>query len=378
MKQTTDTDYANLKVERKLLFIGTLKAWGICKSFLTKEWLLPGYNAKGEMCNLYRYRKGPDGKRYWGATETLAQQMHYVLEDKIHHVGNKKQTTFIAEGPWDGMALWEMLRNVKQTDEGTIEQVGSITASLYNSSNVIATPGANIFNESWLPLLGGKRVVLLYDSDHVRENNGVETLGAGIAGMKRVSGMLSSAEELPTEVDYLNWGEKGFDKNLPSGYDLRDYLSEGTVLGTRVGRLASLFKMIHPIPADWVLGRSKSGINNGSVALECLECDSWKVLTNQWRKAMKWTEGLDRALSVMLSCVASTRSVGDQLWCKIVSPPSTGKSSLCEALSINQEHVLAKSSIRGFHSGFKTDKDGAEDHSLIADNQGWRYVNEVP
>jgi hypothetical protein len=86
---------------------------------------------------------------------------------------------------------------------------------------------------------------------------------------------------------------------------------------------------------------------------------------NAWKKTMKWTEGLDRALACMLATITSTKVVGDQLWMRIISPPSSGKSVLCEALSVARKHVRALSTLRGFHSGYKTDADGSEDVSLI-------------
>ncbi|KKL61303.1 hypothetical protein LCGC14_2196640, partial [marine sediment metagenome] len=42
-----------------------------------------------------------------------------------------------------------------------------------------------------------------------------------------------------------------------------------------------------------------------------------------------------------------------------------GKSTLCEALSVNKKHILAKSTIRGFHSGFSTG-DNTQDNSLLS------------
>ena len=40
---------------------------------------------------------------------------------------------------------------------------------------------------------------------------------------------------------------------------------------------------------------------------------------------------------------------------------------MCEALSTNEEFILAKSTIRGFHSGYRLEGGGQdEDHSLIA------------
>ena len=45
---------------------------------------------------------------------------------------------------------------------------------------------------------------------------------------------------------------------------------------------------------------------------------------------------------------------------------NSGKSTLCDAISANTKHVVAKSNIRGFLSGHKSDKEGSEDNSLIA------------
>jgi hypothetical protein len=59
--------------------------------------------------------------------------------------------------------------------------------------------------------------------------------------------------------------------------------------------------------------------------------------------------------------------VGDQLWAKIIGPAACGKSTLCEALSVSIKYVKAKSTIRGFHSGYRMSSDGSEDNSLISE-----------
>ena len=69
----------------------------------------------------------------------------------------------------------------------------------------------------------------------------------------------------------------------------------------------------------------------------------------------------------MLATIATTEATGDQLWMRIMAPPACGKSTLCEALSVNKEHIVAKSTMRGFHSGFGV---GGEDHSLISQLAG--------
>lgn len=137
-------------------------------------------------------------------------------------------------------------------------------------------------------------------------------------------------------------------------------------LATRVQNLNWVFKRLVPVPEDWKSSRPATKNKNGE-SLECLPCESYRELIMAWRKAMEWTEGLDNGLATMLASVVSVRSVGSQLWIKLIGPASSGKSTLCEAISVNKKYVYAKSTIRGFHSGYKTDAEGAMDHSLIDD-----------
>jgi len=136
-------------------------------------------------------------------------------------------------------------------------------------------------------------------------------------------------------------------------------------------RTELFLKMIAPVPEEWKAKRVKQA--GEAPELEKIPCDNYEDLVTAWKSAMKWTDGLDCALSVMLASIASVPSVGDQLWVKIVGPASCGKSTLCEAVSINEEYVLAKSTIRGFHSGFG---DGTEDNSLIAKLGGKTLVTK--
>lgn len=81
---------------------------------------------------------------------------------------------------------------------------------------------------------------------------------------------------------------------------------------------------------------------------------------------MKWTGGLDNALTVMLASVISTRTIGDQLWVRVMGPASCGKTTLCEAISTAKDYVISVSTIRGFHSGdYNSNEDGDDDPALI-------------
>jgi hypothetical protein len=167
-------------------------------------------------------------------------------------------------------------------------------------------------------------------------------------------------------LHYLKWGKLGYDPERASGFDVRDMLSAGSEMSDRVAALNRLFTMFEPVPEEWLEKKPKHR-EKKSDPLTPIDCSDYIVLATAWRKAMRWTVGLDHALTVMLASVASTKSVGDQLWVKVIGPAACGKSTLCEAVSTNTDYVLAKSTIRGFHSGFREEGKGSEeDHSLVA------------
>lgn len=352
-------DYEELATDRHLLSQETLSFWGVAKSIATDDWIVPGYGIDGKIHQIYRYLSTA-GKSRLLPTPTLGHQLHGVYDQR-------KPIVYLCEGPWDGMALWEALGRAKPTDNG-LAFTASPDHSLLASSCVLAVPGCAVFFESWLPLFAGKTVRLMYDNDHPKKHQqtGQQIPPAGLTNMQRVARILAGAAEPPKSIEYLRWGDLGYDLELPSGYDVRDCLSAGN-FQERVVQLSGLLSRVSLVPGDWVStedGKPKSADNK---QLECLPCNNYSKLITSWRKALRWTDGLDHALAVMLASVASTKSVGDQLWIKIVGPAACGKSTLCEALSVNNKYVLAKSTIRGFHSGFRVEGAGSdEDNSLIS------------
>jgi hypothetical protein len=131
-------------------------------------------------------------------------------------------------------------------------------------------------------------------------------------------------------------------------------------IAQRLTRLEALLRYLSPITPESV--RSEARTASNVPQLKPMECSSWKELVEAWQNAMEWTDGLETSLAVMLACSASTTTLGDQLWVKIIGPASCGKTTLCEALSLAAEHVKSVSTFRGFHSGYG---DGKEDHSLL-------------
>ena len=367
----TNGQTSELASRRGLAHGTTLMEWGVVKSVVSGDWLVPGYGADGKLVQLYRYvRDAKTKKMVLLATTGMSHGLHGV-----NLLDPGKPDVYVCEGPWDAMALWEVMRSTKVTDDG-LAFTGNVDASLLGGANVLAVPGCNVFNEQWCSLLAGKRVFLLFDSDHPVGQNGSTREPVGYAGMRRLTATMSkSGDGQPREVQYLHWGDAGYDPQRKSGYDVRDLLGEGgpTAQG-RVPRLAELLGMLRPVPKDWVPGGGST--KPGSVEVEGLPCDSWRTLETAFKKAMRLSDGLNRALSVMLSSVVSVHTPGDQLWVKVIGPAACGKSSLCEAVSANKRHVLAKSTIRGFHSGFKSDAAGQEDNSLMHQVRGKTLVTK--
>ena len=374
MAATKDADREELARERKLIDPETLTAWGVCKSTLTAEWLVPGYGVDGKLNQLSRYVLDPKTKkrRLYG-TPTCKQQL-FGASPTLYDA--KKADLYLCEGVWDAMALWEMLGKVKRV-EGAVSLTAAESMSMRAFANVLAVPGCQTFNEKWASVCEGKRVHLLYDSDHPRQANGKTIDPAGWLGMRKVAATLATSEHRPESVHWLAWGPDGFDPTLPSGTDLRDLLTSGDAETgmDRVPNLARVLERIEPIPDSWIAGKDKKAAK-GKMEIAALPCSDWRTLVNAWRKAMRWNEGLDRALSVMLASLASTNSIGEQLWVRVLAPPSTGKSTLAEALSANTRHVVAKSTIRGFHSGFQTDADAKEDYSLLSKLNGKTLITK--
>lgn len=336
-------DYDTLAKDRKILNAKSLEAWGLCKSIISGEWLLPGYGVssktgKPAFKQLYVWRKDVVEKRMrwickgFQHNDDTVKTTHGFFMSKWD---SKKHGVMLAEAIWDAIALSEVLPKVDE----------------WNQYNVIATPSCNVFQENWLPLFKNKGVTILFDNDHSRPHptTGTLIIGAGIQGTQKISGLLSEAES----VSYLCWGDEGFDASLPSGYDVRDHLAQGETIQERAVHLAELLEKVTPVPKEW-----------GKEAKRVLpECKGWKELLEAWKEAMFWNDGLDNALPVILACAASVLLPEDQLWIKLVSPASTGKTELAEALGMADDLVKVVSIFTGLHSGVRLEN--GEDGSLI-------------
>lgn len=387
-ENSPEKDYGKLLTMRGIQNLDTLSAWGVRKSVTTNEYIIPGFNIHGQVRQIYKYVKTdsrwvtiatPNPK---GSLPINHRLLGYNLFDK------DKPEIHLCEGFWDAVIYWESLGYVKE-HANSLVPTNSPLRSLRTNINVLAVPGTETFYPAWNSIFRGKAVTLLFDNDHPNRTKmgkkTVTTAPAGNEGMKRTAGILWSDKESQRaeSIRYIRWGEKGYDKSLPDGYDLSDMLRIPPKEGGSNGRaksiisvLTKLYSKVQEIPESWKVVDYKIRSSGPSGEDTMLPCESWETLVAAWEKAMKWTDGLDVSLSVMLASAASTMAAGDQLWMKIIGPPSCGKSTLCEALSLNKEYVIAKSTIRGFHSGYQSDREGSEDSSLVSKINGKTLITK--
>ena len=378
MQQTPDEAYESLAVDRKLLSPASLQSWGLAVSIGSNEWVVPGYTPDRKMVQLYKYHPaGQNGRMVLMATpgdERTFDPRHQLFGMNLFNPDCP--TTYLCEGLWDGVALWESLRSAKDQGRGKLAVTGSPQASLLSSSNVVAVPSCTVFYPSWVKPFSGKDLSFLFDNDYPRPHptTGQEVGLQGLRGVQRACAVITGCSERPTTVRYLCWGPGGYIPDFPDRFDVRDWLARAGGMSQRVSLvLPLLLAKVQPIPDEWSYGKGKVS-RNGSMELECLPCTEWKDLINSWRKALTWIDGLDRALAFMIAVSVTTESVGDQLWGKVVGPPSCGKSVLCEAISVCRKYVLPKDTFTGLFSGYQVDRQGSENMSLALRMSGKTLV----
>lgn len=218
-ENTKMEDYGRLADDRGVE-VDTLIRWGWAVSTITREWIIPGYNHNGKLLQLYRYARIKDKRRLL-ATSSMSHQMFGVnLFDP------KKPVVYLCEGPWDAMVLWETLAIAKETENG-YSMTSSPSASLLSESNVLAVPGCTTFAEEWATLFKDRWVYILFDNDYPKRHpkTGKEIPPASLTGAKRTVRILSGSATPPEEINYLKWGEDGYDPSLPDSLDVRDWLN---------------------------------------------------------------------------------------------------------------------------------------------------------
>jgi len=340
LKQTTDEDYKELSAERDIP-VSTLKEWGVARSFLNEEWLIPAYNDKGKFANLYKAYK------YNGQWKVMASPTCKLHPFGVQHLKKRRKTVWVVEGLWDALKLHAVLKTVKRNGNKIIRTKNCKT-SMAMTEDVLGVPGSNTFNPDWLQYLENKRAQLVFDNDHPKKNKATgKVTKPGWDGMQRVIKIVRETGCFPESLYRIRWGRQGYTKDYASGYDTRDILTD---LGPVKGVLAILDKSEKVKIAK---KKSMAGtVVDTQPELEPIPRSSFSALVKDYEANLHFTPQLRDTLAVMLACCISTELDGDQLWLRIIGPPGSGKSTLAEAISASKDYTLPVSNITGFHSGF--------------------------
>jgi len=327
----------------------TAVAWGVCRA-PDGAWLVPGYGMDGKLDQLYRYTRIQEkGEWVWRLLPTpgiwpegKVHALHLPADDFLPDRPN----IIICEGPWDGMAMWEV---ANQTD-----------------TNIVAVPGCNVWRDDWTQLCRNKHITLMFDSDHPKEYVPGRTSRAGYDGMARVARRLSG---IATSVRYINWGPDGYDPGLPSGYDVRDFL------GKDQKPVSELFAKIDDAPREWF--NPKSPILNGQPhherSVEALPCSTFAACEAAWVSATRWRQELSDAVATLLAICASTQQGGNQLFLDLIGNPGSLKTTMCRGLLVSG-HCIHLENVTKLISGYKIPGDADKDCSFISRANGKTWV----
>lgn len=343
---------AAVAADRRLARELTPAAWGVgCAA--DGAWLVPGYSPAGRVDQVYRRIRVMDrGEWVWRLLPTPnlwpAGQGH-ALHLPIADWDAACDEVYVCEGPWDGMALWE---------------VAGTRGSPIRPSQIVAVPGCSVWRDEWSETCRGKVVMLLYDSDHP------PVLG-GYRGMQRVANRLSG---IATKVRWLRWGADGFDPTKPSGWDIRDHLCQADNLSGRQAMLEELLSKVEDVPREWFVPSVPATINGyPTTSVESLPCYNWAECEASWRQALEWREDMSDALAVILAVCASTRQAGNQLFIDLIGSPGSAKTTLCRGL-LTSRHCIHLENATKLISGFKKPGDADRDCSFLARANGRTWV----
>ena len=364
---TTDTELQELSQDRKVS-VEALKAWEVVRHPVHPgEWLIPVTNQKGSLANVFRVVRE---KNSWKALGTPGQKVHPFRPGNKHRP-QEPQSMIILEGPWDGMAAWDLLaafRTVGSLNpKSRLIPTRSRDKSLLADVSVMSVPGAGTFSQDWVEDLQGLDVFAWFDNDHPKKTPTGKTVKPGWDGMKRIQAIVEKTGG-PKSLHLLSWGRQGFTRDLPDGHDVRDHRDHKGTKKAALGDLLARSKKTKTVT------ETTRPSPKEEPALEPITRTSFSDLCDDFENSLHFTPVMRDTMAVMLAVVISTELEGDQIWVRVIGPPGSGKTTLAECIGAAKEWTVSRSVITGFHSGFVDPEARKADASMIPTINGKTFI----
>jgi hypothetical protein len=362
-EKTTTKDYAPLAKERGIP-ASELREWGVAKSIIGDDWLIPAYNTDGKLANVYKVVKDHEGK--WRALGTPGCKAHPFGTALL----NKNQTfVYVTEGPWDGMAWRDALKQTRLKKDGGFVKTQDESRAMIQTHGVMSSPGAGTFNEDWFDHLQDLDAAFLcYDNDHPKKTPAGNIIKPGWDGMKRVVKLCSESAKQPRELYRLTWGPKGYDTELPSGYDLRDLKKDH-------GPVEAIAEAMSRMKKAKLTTVTEVSEDEKIELVEPIPRKSFAALCKDFESVLYFHPNMRDSLMFMFAISISTPLDGDQIFGRVLGPPGSGKTTLAECFAVAREYVYPKSTFTGVHSGFiGSGKNKKKDAGLIPLIQGKMWL----
>jgi hypothetical protein len=273
----------------------TLKAWGIGCDIATGRYMIPQNNGgENDPSNIQIYRTS--GKNSGHAVSTTGCSLSLFGPMKLHGL----KEVWLAEGVWDGMALWEAMRG---------------------EADVFAVPGAGTFPKASVPYFTGKDVNVVFDNDL-----------PGRSGSRKSANVLSGTAKT---MHFLHWPQE---IDLPEGYDVREMYHGFLCNGEELIRV--LRERLRSEPPVEIEIHGGNGTHPPPPTAPVKRLRREDVL-KEYRKWLHLPN--PEALDVLYGSIFANRIGVDPLWLFLVAPPGGSKSELLMSLSAADSIVTTTS-----------------------------------
>lgn len=316
----TQTKACHTIAEARGLPIGAVSLAKVKYNPLNGSYLIPTYKF-GKINNLYKAvqvtkTNKETGQSYLSWTVMASPHFEHTLMNWDETFPDK---LWITEGHWDRMAANAVLSG---------KDIGAT-----------GVPGCGVWKPAWCEAIAEKDIVFCYDNDTPGKEGYLKVILKHIA----------SSQFKPRSISVLQWPA---DKKI--GYDLNDaYREYGKGTYNKV--------------SEWIVPyKEPEGVIVVKTSIDTVEadhsCTTYEELLRRFASVYHSTDSIEQALLLVLASIYSVKVEGEQLWIRLIGPPSAGKTTVAKTVS-GAAQVVLKSTFTGLFSGWKDDKD--QDASLI-------------